>query len=470
VPDTVKQPPNFGALKGLLRLVMSLRNITGTYTRTQGTILPGFTQSPYLFGMNKDWNAPGWGFVLGQQDPTINLKAAERGWLSKSERLTMPFSQTDTRDYSVKASLEPSTDFKIQLDARKTTNSSYQTIFKFSPSDSLADPITGFTAQSPNRNGAYKVSILSINTAFKNNTSTESTVFKQFEQNIQEIKNRFNSVSQGYETKSQDVLIPAFLAAYTGKSADRVPLTPFPKLPIPGWRIDYSGLSKLNGFKDIFQSVTLNHAYSSTYSVMNFSNSLEYANVGIDVPLESYNNNQFASVTNADGNLIPIYVINSVLISETFAPLIGVNIRTKGKLSLRFEYKTKRDLSLTISNAQITEVNSKDWSVEIGYTKNNMRLPFRDQGAILTLKNDITFRLNMSVTNNRTIQRKIDEVDNITNGNINFQLRPNVNYVINQKLNIQFYFDRNINEPLVTNSFPRATTKAGFKILFNLAQ
>ena len=99
-----------------------------------------------------------------------------------------------------------------------------------------------------------------------------------------------------------------------------------------------------------------------------------------------------------------------------------------------------------------------------------MKLPWKSQGRVLTIKNDITFRLNMSITNNRTIQRKIEEVNTITNGNINFQLRPNVNYVVNQKLNIQFYVDRNVNEPLVTNSYRRSTTRVGFKILFNLAQ
>jgi cell surface protein SprA len=158
------------------------------------------------------------------------------------------------------------------------------------------------------------------------------------------------------------------------------------------------------------------------------------------------------------------------MISEQFSPLIGINVRTKTKLTARFEYKTKRDLSLNISNAQVTELNSKDWSVEVGYTKNNLRLPIRDQGRIITLKNDVTFRLNMAVTNSQTIQRKILEEANITNGNINFQLRPNISYVVSQKLNIQLYLERNVNEPLVTNSFRRATTRFGTKILYNLAQ
>jgi cell surface protein SprA len=302
-------------------------------------------------------------------------------------------------------------------------------------------------------------------------TSVNSTVFETFTQNIDVLQDRFTTLTgNSYETRSQDVLIPAFLSAYTGKSAETVNLSPFPAIPFPNWRVDYSGLNKIEGLKDIFQSITLNHAYSSTFSVVNYTNSLEYTDVGINTPIEDYNNGQFASKTNAKGELIPVYVISQVMISEQFAPLVGVNFRTKNKLNLRFEYKTKRDLALNISNSQITELNSKDWSVDVGYTKANMKLPFKDNGRVITLKNDITFQLNMSVANNRTIQRKIDEVNTITNGNINFQLRPNVSYLINQKLRIQGYFERTVNEPLVTNSFRRSTSRGGIKIMFNLAQ
>ena len=99
-----------------------------------------------------------------------------------------------------------------------------------------------------------------------------------------------------------------------------------------------------------------------------------------------------------------------------------------------------------------------------------MKLPIHDHGRIITMKNDVNFRLNIGVTNNVTIQRKIDEVNAITNGNINIQIRPNVSYAVNNKLNIQLYVDYNENDPLVTNSYRRTTTRVGTKILFNLSQ
>jgi cell surface protein SprA len=464
-PDTVRRPPELKAVKSLLRLIMSVRNITGNYTLTQGTILPGFTPSPNLFGMDKGWNAPGWGFVLGQQESDFQKKAAANGWLTTSQKLTTPYSQNQMKDLSARANIEPSTSLKIQLDVKKNSTTSFQEIFRL---DSTG---RAYESLSPSRMGSYKVSMMTIKTAFKNNESVNSTVFKQFSDNIGLLQDRFTTITgNSYETRSQDVLIPAFLAAYTGKSAQTVSLSPFPAIPIPNWRVDFSGLNKLKGFQDIFQSFTINHAYSSSYTVMNYTNSLEYSNVGINNPIENYNKGLFASQTNSKGELIPVYVISQVMISEQFSPLIGINFRTKSKLNVRFEYKTKRDLSLNISNAQITELNNKDWSIDVGYTKANMKLPFKDNGRVITLKNDITFQLNMSIANNRTIQRKIDEVNTITNGNINFQLRPNVSYVINQKLRIQGYMERSVNEPLVSNSFRRSTTRGGIKILFNLAQ
>ncbi len=477
VPDTVRRPPDLKAVKLLMRLVMSLRNISGSYTINEGTILPGFNKTPRLFGLDQDWQSPGIGFLLGDQDPNIAARAGRNGWLSKNTRLTAPFTQNLSTELTLRASLEPSADIKIQLDARKNTNAAFQEIFRYDTATAIQD----YVGISPSRSGSYRISFMSVNTAFENNSSINSDVFKQFEKNLVIIKDKFKSLNSGreYDIKSQDVMIPAFIAAYSGTSAETVSLSPFPKIPIPNWRLDYTGLNKLSFMKDIFQSITVNHAYTSNYSVVNYSNSLEYTKpeysqfreqLQLNKPIESYNSDFFAVAESATTKqLIPLYIINQVMISESFQPLIGINARTKSKLSLRFEYKTKRDVSLTVSNAQITELTGKDWSFEVGYTKNNMRLPFKDQGRVITLKNDITFLMNISLSNNQTIQRKIGEESVITNGNINFQLRPNIRYVVNQKLQITAYAEHSTNEPLVTNSYPRTNTRVGFKILFNLA-
>jgi cell surface protein SprA len=382
----------------------------------------------------------------------------------------MPFSQTRTVNLSLRAAVEPSPDLKIQLDVKKETMTSFQSIFR----DTLPGEPTAFADLNPSRAGSYKISFLSINTAFSgSNNKVESAVFHQFENNLNTITSRFDQRTRNgeHDRTSQDVIIPAFIAAYTGKDVNTVSLSPFPKTPMPNWRVDYTGLTKMSIFKNAFQSLTLSHAYTSSYQVMNYSNSLEYNStdtVGMNRSVEDYNRTYFSR--QIDGKFVPIYVISQVLISEQFAPLIGVNIRTKGRVSARLEYKTKRDLALNISNAQITELNDKNVTFEFGYTKNNMRLPFKSQGRRIVLKNDVTMRLNIGVTNSKTIQRKIDELAAVTNGNVNIQIRPNVSYTVNQKLSLQLYFERTINEPVVSSSYRRTTTRFGVQIRFSLAQ
>jgi cell surface protein SprA len=373
---------------------------------------------------------------------------------------------------NIRANIEPSSDFKVQLDFRKEKSAMYQEIFRY---DSTTDL---YGSLNPGRSGSYKVSMLTIKTAFNSsNDKVESEVFKTFEQNLIAMRERFNVIFQGasaeeVDTTSQDVLIPAFIAAYTGKNAQSASLSPFPNMPMPNWRIDYTGLNKIPFFNDIFQSITISNAYQSTYSVVNYSNSLtsqgQVENLELDRSIESYNSRYFGNVV--DGHLQAAYVISQVVISEQFSPLIGVNIRTKGRLSANFQYKTKRDLALNISNAQITELSSKDVVLELGYTKNNMRLPIKSQGRTVVLKNDVTFRMNFTISDSKTIQRKINELNIITNGNINMQLRPNITYVVNQKLNVQLYFERTVNEPLISSSYRRATTRFGTQIRFSLAQ
>ena len=169
--------------------------------------------------MDADWNAPGWNFVLGSQNPGIRTRAAQNGWLTKNSNLTMPFTQLRNESMNLRANVEPSPDLKIQIDVKKETTNSYQEIFRYDPSQDYADPVTGYASLNPSRGGSYRISFLSIKTAFNSsNGEIESSVFKTFEENLNIVRNRFSVINNNaeYDTTSQDVLIPAFLAAYSG--------------------------------------------------------------------------------------------------------------------------------------------------------------------------------------------------------------------------------------------------------------
>lgn len=468
-------PKGNKGVNGFLRLLMSVRSINGTYSLREGTILPGFNKRAYLFGMDSSFSKPGLPFILGSQDPSIKEKLAgdfrnNKGYLTKNTNLTAPFTQTKTEDYTLKADVSLTPDLNIQLNAKKLKSASYEEIFRYNDDPAFGEADEYLTL-SPSRSGSYSISFLTIKTAFKkDDDQNNSSVFEDFEKNRLEILDRFNDkTGVTYDTNSQDVLIPAFIAAYSGKEAGDVSLSPFPKNPIPNWRIDYTGLSKIPAIQEIFQSVTLNHSYQSNFSVVNYSNSLEYnSGIGLENNIEKYNENNFASVI--DGELVPVYIISQVMVSEQFGPLIGINVRTKKRLSAKVEYRTKRDVALNITNAQVTEQRSNDIVFEMGFTKAGMKMPWKSQGRVVTLKNDLTFRFNFTIKDSKTVQRRIEEINTLTEGNLNIQIRPNISYVLNEKLNLQFYFERNITDPKISTSFPRATTRLGFQVRFSLAQ
>lgn len=465
--DTTKSSGGGAGLKGFMRLLMSLRSINLTYGHRESTKLPGFIPVPYLFGMDSDFDAPGSAFIFGSQDPNIRFKAAESGWLVENGRLTTPFVQSLTTDLNIRANVEPFKDLKIQLDAKRSETSAYQEIYRF---DTVAQAYRSLT---PSRSGSYTITFLPIKTAFvKDHGENISSTFEKFVENRDIIRQRLNLLnSHGeYDENSQDVLIPAFIAAYTGQSATSVKLTPFPKTPVPNWRIDYAGLSKIPALKEMFASINLTHAYVSTFSITNYTNSLLYnnpADLELDKSILDYPQ---ATQLGENGALSPVYVINQVDVVERFSPLIGINIRTKSKITSKIEYKKERSLSLNLSNSQVTELSSNDIAFDFGITKSKMKIPFKIKGRTTTLNNDLQFRFTFTVRDTKTIQRKIEDVQVVTNGNINYQIRPTVSYVANQKLNITMYFEKNINEPKVSNTFPRTSSAFGIQMRFSLAQ
>jgi len=458
--DTIKKP-DFKALKGLLRLLMSVRSVNINYSVRSGTILPGFNNHPFLLGMDSSWSAPGWKFILGSQNDDIRFRAAEEGWLVTDTLLNTPFGQLRQVDLNIRANIEPVSDFKIQLDAKKRASGSYEELFQV---DRSAD--TPYQPNTPTRSGSYSISYNTISTAFsKINSEFENDVFKEFEENRQIIRDRLGAE---HALNSQDVLIPAFLAAYSGQDASTVNLSPFPNIPIPSWRFDYAGLGKIPGLRDVFSGINITHGYSSTYSVNNFSNSLEYTE-GLELS-EGLTHYPRATVLNNEDELIPVFLMSQVMLQEEFSPLIGINVRTRNRFTARVEYRKKRDLALNFSNAQVTEIRSSDVSFDVGYTKSGMRLPFRNQGRVITLENDISFKMTFTIRDTKTIQRKFGEDSDPTNGNLNIRLNPQISYVLSDRLNINIYFERSINDPLLTNSFRRSTSAGGVQLRFNLAQ
>jgi cell surface protein SprA len=458
------------ALKGFARFLMMIRSVNVTYDVREGTMLPGYALDPFLFGMDETWAAPGWDFILGSQSTAIRDRAAENNWLVTDTLFSVPFTQFRSYDLKFKALVEPFKSFRIQFDAMKRGTGDFNEVFRVD-----VDPNTNngiYNGLNISRSGGYSISTNTIRTSFAKDFSDNTNPnFLMFEENLDIIKNKLDNLNPNdgsYAKQSQDVMIPSFIAAYTGQDANDVDLTPFPKIPIPGWRIDYSGLGNIAALKEVFSTISIKHSYSSTYSINNYSNSLLYQDeLELDALLDTY---PIPSDTNELGDFISPFLMNQVIIQERYAPLIGISIRTKSRITASVDYKKLRTLGLNMSNSQITELNSSDLAVSFGFTKANMKLPFKVKGSVITLKNDLTFKFNFTLRDTKTIQRNIDEVNTVTAGNVNFQLRPQLGYVLNERLNLNLYFERNINTPRITSSYPRSTTQFGAQVRFSLAQ
>ncbi|GAB3168566.1 T9SS outer membrane translocon Sov/SprA [Telluribacter humicola] len=451
-------------LKNVTRVLMTVRGINVSYTILETTALPGYLRTPTYFGLDNA-NAPGLPFVLGSQDRSIHVKAANNGWITPSTVLNQPFQQTVQKNFNMRTTLEPFKDFRMQIEARLTRQDAYQEFYR--PEFAGGQ----FISQSAVRNGQFSMSFMSFRTAFtKMNRDNSSPVFDKFRayrEILRERLNRENGSNGEYNENSQDVLIPAFFAAYTGKDPNTVRISPFLGFPMPNWRIDYNGLSQLAPFKKLFSSFTLTHNYVSTYSVGNFTSSLDYEALYVNLAVTGY---PLSSRTNYLGQYVPVFVMSTITMSEKFAPLVGINFRTQSRITGRLDYNRDRTVALNLSNAQVAELFNQDLTLSIGFTKNNVPIPFKINGAKRKLKNDLTVQIGMSFRDTRAIQRKFDGQNIPIAGNINFQLRPTVNYVVNNRLSMQFYFDRTFNDPLVSNSFYRSTTSGGVQLKFNLAE
>jgi cell surface protein SprA len=472
-----KEPP--AVLDGIgitfSRLLISVKNASFTYNETNGTTLPGYRPQTDYMGM--DWNesyAPGWDFIFGAQydkdDPrNVRYRARDNNWLSESDLVSGQYITTNAKTWNGRATVEPLPNLKVDVTMNYNETRNHSEFFQWDPT------INDFVSNSPMTNGSYSVSWNTFGTAFEaNNDDYSSAAFDQLRKNRIDIANRlaaglsgtptYNSEGFpiGYTQTSQDVLIPAFLAAYSGKSANSIGLNPFPKMPKINWSAKYDGLSKLAFLKKIFKSIVLSHAYRSTYSVSQWQTNLNFTDDNGDGISEALDSSQ---------NFVPLQTIQTVTISEQFSPFIGIDITFNNSLLMKFELKKSRNLSLSMANTQVTEIKSDEWVMGLGYRFKNVKFPIKLAKGKKKPVSDVNVRVDLSIRDNRTIIRKIEEdVNQPTAGQKLTTIKFSADYVLSPRFNIRAFYDRIITTPVISSSFPTDNTNAGIALRFTLAQ
>lgn len=454
----------------LLKTTLLVKNLSISYRQNQGVVLPGFNKKPHFFGQDWDAMAPGIPFALGSQNIDIRELSSQGGWLTSSTNLNQFFKLTNSETLNLRGTLEPFKGFRIELTANRTKTNNVQEIYRF---DSDLGDYDSFNSI---ENGSHSISFISWNSAFiKDDDNYSNATFQQFRQNREIIANRLadsnpydNSIVDstgyplGYQSTSQEVLIPAFLAAYSGKNASSVGLNNFPNIPLPNWRINFDGLRNLKWIKKRMNNIVLSHSYQSTYSVGNYVTSLDY-----EAGFDEWPN----AINEATLNYYDKYEINQVTLRETLNPLFKIDLTFKNSMTARLEIKKERTLSLGLSNNQLTDRSSDEWIIGTGYRIKELAFNVRAAGRQRKISSDLDLKLDFSLRSNKVVIRKIEEnQEEITGGNSVITLKFTADYVVSSRFNLRLFYDKVMTNPYVSNTFPSAITNGGFSVRFTLAQ
>ena len=460
---------------GTLRLLMSARNVSLTYGQTEGTTLPGYTPSTQVMGMNTSigW-APGLPFVMGWQDDNFAQEMILKGYMTTDTTLNMPYLMTYNQNLTARATLEPLPGIKIDLNANRTMSENRSEYYL--PALYGSDPYNLLLS------GNFSMTFIGVKTIFEapsKDNDYYSEAFDKFKTNRQVISERLadqrvpnsdegydpnlqeGAYYDGYGPLSQEVLIPAFLSAYGLESENKVGLTSFPTFPLPNWRITYDGLKNLPFIKDFVKNISMSHAYRSNYSVGSFINHPDYNELG----------DGFSYVRDMQNNFIPENEINSVSLTEQFAPLINLDITLKNNLTARLEMKKSRNLMLSFANNQLSEMHTDEYSVSMGYRFDDFNLIFDFGGGQNNFKSDLNVRGSFTLRENLTILRKIaEDIDDVTAGQKAIVIGVSADYMLSNRFTVRLFYDQNINEPYVQLSYPTSNINFGFSFRFTLAQ
>lgn len=451
-------------LKGFYDVLTSVKTAKISYAENNGQALPGYEPEVGFLGRD-NFNgglAPSLGFVFGSQIDIRN-RALNSGWLvaprgAGDDYFDKTYSRTHRNNLDYSFSLKPVTDFSIEITGNKirTRNLTQQLdiIEDASSENGIINPdIPAFV------NGNFSTSYSMFSTAFKNGDQ----LFQELRANRDRIAARLVTENPGsnlanYGLNSQQVLLPAFLATYSGKDPNKVKLGPFRDIPIPNWTLRYTGLMKYKWFKKNFNSFSVTHGYRSSYTVSNFTSNLQYD------PSEP-----FGGINPLSDTYNPEILISSATLIDEFNPLVKVEMKMKNSFSFKGEVKRDRTLTMNFNNSTLTDIKGTEYIVGLGYVFKDVKMKTSFTGKKQTLKGDINVRADLSLRDNLTLVRSVD-IDNnqISGGQKLFSLKLTADYILSSNLTASFYYNHQTSRYAISTTFPRQSINAGFNFIYNL--
>jgi len=471
-----KEPFGRKVIKGFYDVITSVKTGKISYSENNGQLLPGYEPEVGFLGRNNFGGglAPSLGFVFGSQVDIRNA-ALVNGWLvaprlDGEDYYDKTYTRThfDKLDYNF--SLKPAKDLNIEITGNKinTRSLAQQLDIRFDSTDPggngfIDESIPAFIT------GNFSTSYSMFSTAFKNGDQ----LFNQLRTNRIAISRRLGEQAGidvddpaninpldgtvvGFGTSSQDVLLPSFLAAYSGKNANKVKLGIFRDIPIPAWNLKYTGFMKYKWFKENFSSFSLTHGYKSSYTVSSFTNNLQFDD-----------NNP--TITNAAGDFESRTLVSSATLVDEFSPLVRVDMKMKNSFSMRGELKRDRTLTMNFNNSTLTDIKGTEYIFGFGYVFKDVKMKTSFTGTKQTLKGDINLRADVSLRDNLTLIRSVNsDNDQISGGQKLFSIKFTADYRLNSNLTASFYYNHQTSRYAISTTFPRQSINAGFNFIYNL--
>lgn len=482
-----KDKKKFGTevLEHGLRLLMAPRSLSFRWRQNHSLNLPLFMPSVGdIFGQSTGYGpmSPGLDFAFGFYDESYVDKALDRGWLLTDGLSTSPAVWNKGEEFHFEFTLEPIRGLKITLTENLTDNRTNQVQFMYSDMPT-------------SRTGNYTRTHMALKTALKTSKAEDgyySEAFNRFLEYIPIVANRYEEQYHGmrYPTggfmegnplggtvynkevgsvsrTSSDVLIPAFLAAYSGGDVNKVSLDLFPGLSamLPNWKVTYDGFINMGNMKKWFKTFTVQHAYNCTYSIGGYSSYLNWIGVNGDYGF---------TLDEATQNPVPTspYNISSVAITERFNPLIGVNFTLNNDLKFNLQYTDSRTLNLNSQAGQVVETGSRQITIGAGYKIANFNKIIKIGSRQGGISNDLSLDLDLNFANNSSLIRRIETAyTQATQGTKSFSLNFMASYVLSRRITLAAFFDHQVNTPLVSSSaFPTSNSNFGVSINMSLAR
>ena len=471
-----KLPLGKQILKGVYDIATSVKQGKISYSENNGQSLQGYKEGIGFLG-----GAPT-AFAFGSQVDFRN-KALINGWLvdgrdPSSEYYNKTYSKVHYNKLDYTFTVKPVKDLSIDVRGNRIQTRD------------LSQQLDILTSSDPNKPfGEIDNSIAVFETGnFSTSHSMIGTAFTSGDVLFQQMKDYRVSLSsrlavqngiditdpsnlntdgtvKGFGGNSQQVLLPAFMAAYSGKSPDKVSTSLFRDIPIPNWTLRYNGLMKLKWFKKNFSNFIVSHGYRSSYTISSFTNNLQYKGQNANLPISDTN----PVIKNSAGNFEQELLVSSATLVDEFSPLIKLDMKMKNSFSLRGEVKRDRTLTMNFNNSTLTDIKGTEYVFGLGYVIKDVKFSTRFTGKKETLKGDINLRADVSLRDNLTQIRSIDEDNNqVSGGQKLFTIKFTADYRLNSNLTASFYYNHQTSKYAISTTFPRQAINGGFNIIYNL--